>query len=171
MLPLEVIGEEVARDPELVIRNGKTLSQEADEEADHFRIRVRKDHGIPLSRTLGPVQHAPCKVEGIALVGLLASPPLCIAARCAGGVPRAPRRDAEQRDCASKLLTVSSSMSRTQRLTEDRDTPTTRAISFIERPSSWRRRRASRRSAVFITDNVAEPSDDAKAAYRSRTDD
>jgi hypothetical protein len=37
-LPVDVIGEEVARDPELVIRYAEAIPQEANEEADHFRI-------------------------------------------------------------------------------------------------------------------------------------
>src|SRR5919109_3094514 len=44
-------------------------------------------------------------------------------------------------------------MSLTQRLTDDAETPTRRAISFIERP--WRRSLlASLRSSVFISDNT-----------------
>jgi hypothetical protein len=55
-------------------------------------------------------------------------------------------------------------MSRTYRLTVDRDTPRRRAISLIDRPSSARNRRASTRSVVFIIDNIAERPDDKRAA-------
>src|SRR3954453_1906087 len=52
-------------------------------------------------------------------------------------------------------------MSRTQRLTEDFDTPTRRAISLMAAPSSRRRYRASCRSRVFTLENI-QPRSDAK---------
>ena len=60
------------------------------------------------------------------------------------------------------------SMSRTQRLTLERDTPSSRSISFIDQPSR-RRRRASARSSVFISDNVPDRSDGVRAGAGNRT--
>jgi hypothetical protein len=50
-------------------------------------------------------------------------------------------------------------MSRTQRLTDETETRSRLAITFIDAPSSLRRRRASSRSTVFMFDNVPEAAD------------
>src|SRR2546429_493372 len=51
-------------------------------------------------------------------------------------------------------------MSRTQRLTDDFETPRRRAISLIDRPRLARRGRACSRSTAFISENrVANPTD------------
>jgi hypothetical protein len=55
-------------------------------------------------------------------------------------------------------------MSRTHRLTEERETPTMRAISFIERPCSWRSLRASILSTVFTVDNYRRLRTEKRAA-------
>jgi hypothetical protein len=61
-------------------------------------------------------------------------------------------------------------MSRTQRLTEERETRTIAAISLTERPSTRRRKRARTRSAVLIRGNslVYESDDEAGGGNRTR---
>jgi hypothetical protein len=62
-------------------------------------------------------------------------------------------------------------MSRTHKLTDERETPTRQAISFMERPSSRRSLRASNRSSVFMTENITKAADVVRAGDRTRTGD
>src|SRR6266540_6542 len=62
-----------------------------------------------------------------------------------------------------------SSMSRTQRLIDDRETPSSFASSLTDAPCSRRNRRASSRSTVFIIDNsIASQPDEAGGGDRTR---
>jgi hypothetical protein len=59
-LPLapEMVGEEVAVDPHLVVRDREVPAQEVGEEAQDLRIRVGQEHGVSRLASLGPVEHA-----------------------------------------------------------------------------------------------------------------
>src|SRR3954467_3715362 len=71
------------------------------------------------------------------------------------------------RSCNAACCSAVSSMSRTHVLTDDTETPTRRAISLIDAPSSRRSRLARSRSRVFTIENIREASDRAGGENRT----
>jgi hypothetical protein len=57
-LALDVIGEEVARDADVLIVEVEVTPEERDEVASHLWIRIRESDLIAGSGSLSPVEHA-----------------------------------------------------------------------------------------------------------------
>src|SRR5690242_15834325 len=61
-----MIGEEVAPDPELLVRHGEVVTKEAREEAEQRSVGVGHLHGMDATRTFRPEEHAARRVERLA---------------------------------------------------------------------------------------------------------
>jgi hypothetical protein len=57
-LTLDVIREEMTRDPNVTVTNIEVRLKEGNEEFDHLRIRVGKAQLVTSLRSFGPVEHA-----------------------------------------------------------------------------------------------------------------
>jgi len=58
-LPLDVIGEEVAREPHAAARDAQLSFEEIGEEGQQLGVGVRELGAVPPFRALGPIEHAP----------------------------------------------------------------------------------------------------------------
>jgi hypothetical protein len=67
MLPLRVVGKQVAGNPDLLVGHLKTGPEEPDEESDHGRVRIDEFDRMATSRPFGPIEHATSGMEKIAL--------------------------------------------------------------------------------------------------------
>jgi hypothetical protein len=66
-LALDVIGEEVAVDADLLIADIEVLTEEVCKQGQEFGVRVRHPHAVAAFVALGPVEHAARCVRRIAL--------------------------------------------------------------------------------------------------------
>jgi hypothetical protein len=64
-----VVREEVARNSNVFVAETEVRPQEDREEPNHLGIGVREPNLVPVSCTFSPVQHAPCHVDRIAVLG------------------------------------------------------------------------------------------------------
>jgi len=86
-LMLDVIREEMTRDPNVRVTNIELRLKEDNEESDHLRIRIGKAQLVAAFRSFGPVEHAAGQMERLgcpseASAALLSGNPLCTVLSC-----------------------------------------------------------------------------------------
>ena len=64
-LSTNVICEEVACNPELLVHDAELSPQKLDEVPNYGRVRVCKSNGVAPLVSFGPIEHAPCDVKGV----------------------------------------------------------------------------------------------------------
>jgi hypothetical protein len=89
-----VVGEEVACDPELLIRYVEERTHEPREEPEHFRVGIGEMSCVSVLAAFRPVEHAPGRVKRIS--ALCERPAVCLrlattSAREVGPPPRSLR--------------------------------------------------------------------------------
>jgi hypothetical protein len=65
LLLSEMVGEEVAIDPELVVGDIEVTAEKPYEEPEHFRVRVRHQRSVPALSAFRPVEHASGREHGV----------------------------------------------------------------------------------------------------------
>jgi hypothetical protein len=61
-----MVGEEVARDSHLGVRDRATASKEVEEKDDHRRVGVHELDRVSVPRPFGPIEHATGGVKDVA---------------------------------------------------------------------------------------------------------